>query len=138
MNTDKLELAVDLAAKTGFALVATADNKAIPHIAAAGKVELTEKNCLAVTEWFCPRTVGNLRKSRKISIVIWDKSSDTGFQLIGRLKKTEDMHVLDGYVPAIEGPSPLPQMEKRLTVRIERVSDFKLGPHSDVEEKIDR
>jgi len=138
MKTDKLELAVDLAAETGTVFVATADDKAMPHIAGAGKIELIEKDCLAVTEWFCPRTVDNLQKNRKVSIVVWDKSSDAGFQLLGQLQKIEDMRVLDGYVPALEGRPPLPQIEKRLIVRIDKISDFKLGPHSDAEEEINK
>ncbi len=138
MKADKLKLAVDLAAATGFVLVATADDKAMPHIAGAGRVELIGRDCLAVTEWLCPRTVDNLQKNRRVSIIVWDKPSDTGFQLLGRLEKTEDMRVLDGYAPALEGCPPLPQIEKRLFVKIERISDFKLGPHTDLEEEINR
>ncbi len=134
MKTQNLKKVMTLAEKTGFVFIATADTEAVPHLAAAGKLDLTCDDCLELTEWFCPGTVANLQHNRAISIVVWDKPSDTGYQLIGRVEKIDDMGVLDGYAPGLDTAPPLPQVRRRLLIRTERIIDFKLAPHSDVEE----
>ncbi len=37
------------------------------------------------------------------------------------------------YAPGLEGEPPLPQVKKQLMIEVEKVIEFKLGPHSDVE-----
>ena len=133
MNAGRLAEAVKIGTRAGHVLIATADSAGVPHIAAAGKIELEGRNTVAITEWFCPGTVANLRKNAGVSVVAWDKASDAGYQLIGRLETSSDVAVLDGYAPGLEGEPPLPQVERRLLVRVERVIDFRLGPHSDKE-----
>jgi len=134
MKTDSLQKAVRLAETTGCVFVATSDADGMPHLAAAGKLSYAGKKNVAVTEWFCPGTVANLDNNKYVSIVVWDKDADTGFQLLGRLEKIVDLGVLDGYAPALEKKPPLPQVQRQLLIRIEKILDFKLGPHSDVEE----
>jgi len=133
MNAGKLAQAVKTGTRAGHVLIATADSSGVPHIAAAGKIELEGPSTVAITEWFCPGTVANLRKNAGVSVVAWDKASDAGYQLIGRLEASKDVAVLDGYAPGLEGQPPLPQVEQRLVVRVERVMDFRIGPHSDTE-----
>jgi hypothetical protein len=65
--------------------------------------------------------------------VVWDTKTDTGFQLLGRTEAMEELGILDGYVPEIEGKSPLPQIQRQLLVRVSKVIDFKHAPHSDLE-----
>ena len=134
MKKEKLEKVTCLAEKAGYVFIATADAAGQPHLAAAGKLGLADEDCVTVTEWFCPGTVANLHTNKCVSIVVWAKDSDSGYQLLGRLEKTEDLGVLDGYAPGLEGEPPLPQVEKQLLIRIEKILDFKLAPHSDVEE----
>ncbi len=133
MNAGKLTKAVKIGTQMGHVLIATANSAGIPHVAAAGKIELEGQSTVAITEWFCPGTVANLRKNAGVSVVAWDKASDAGYQLIGRLEMARDVAVLDGYAPGLEGEPPLPQVERRLVVRVERVMDFRIGPHSDTE-----
>jgi hypothetical protein len=130
----KLVEAVALAQKVGHVLIATADNHGMPHVTAAASISLVGIDSVAVTEWFCPGTVANLQKNRSVSIVVWEARPDNGFQLLGRLEKVEDVGVLDGYAAGIEGEHPLPQIEKQLLVKVEKIFDFCMGPHSDVEE----
>lgn len=134
MKTSRLSKAVEIATKAGYVIIATADPGGMPHIAAAGKIELEGDGIAAITEWFCPGTVANLRPNAGVSVVAWDKASDTGFQLLGRLEATADVAMLDGYALGLEGEPPLPQVERRMRIRVEHVMDFKLGPHSDTEE----
>ena len=133
MNAGKLAEAVKIGRRAGHVLIATADSAGIPHVAAAGRIELEGRSTVAITEWFCPGTVANLRKNAGVSVVARDKVSDTGYQLIGRLETARDVAVLDGYAPGLEGQPPLPQVERRLLVRVERAMDFRIGPHSDTE-----
>jgi hypothetical protein len=134
MKIDSLQKAVRLAETTGCVFIATSDAKGMPHLAAAGKLSHAGKKNVTVTEWFCPGTVANLDANKCVSIVVWDKESDNGFQMLGQLEKIEDLGVLDGYAPGLEGKPPLPQVQRRLLIRIEKILDFKQGPHSDIEE----
>ena len=133
MTNEMLESALALAKKVGYVFIATADSQGMPHVTAAAQIASFDRG-VAVTEWFCPGTVANLQKNKCVSIVIWSKDLDNGYQLIGRLAGVEDVGVLDGYSPAREGKPPLPQVEKRLLVKVEKILDFCLGPHSDVED----
>jgi len=134
VKEQKLAEAVGLAEKVGHVLIATADSRGMPHVTAAARISLAGADSVAVTEWFCPGTVANLQKNRSISIVVWESRPDNGFQLLGRLEKVEDVGVLDGYAPSREETHPLPQVEKQLLVKVEKIFDFRMGPHSDVEE----
>ncbi len=133
VKAEKLEKAVGLSRKTGFIMVATASMSPMPHMATAGKMEITDGGYLAVTEWFCPGTIDNLQENKNVSVVVWDKSSDTGYQMLGKLERTEELGILNGYAPELKGRPPLPQVERRLLIKVQKITDFKLGPHSDVE-----
>lgn len=133
MKPESIEKAVALAKKIGHVLIATSDLENIPHIAAAGKLELSGREHLALTEWFCPSTLQNLQDNNFIAVVIWDKNSNSGFQLIAHLEKIQDVAIMDGYSKNTESPTPLPQIERKLILRVAKIIDFTLGPHSDLE-----
>ena len=134
MKTEKLEKAVDLSQRIGFVCVATADRRGMPHIATAGKMELADEGQLAITEWFCSGTTSNLQTNNFVSIVVWDRDSDSGYQMLGRLEGVEELGILNGYAPDMESGPPLPQVERRLLIKVQKIIDFKLGPHSDEED----
>lgn len=134
MKMEKLEKAVGLSQKIGFICIATADKKGVPHLATAGKIELTDEGCVAIREWFCPGTMSNLQTNKCVSIVVWDKDSDSGYQMLGQSKGFEEIGILDGYAPEMEPMPPMPQVERRLLIKVEKITDFKLGPHSDAED----
>ena len=46
----------------------------------------------------------------------------------------EEQAIMNGYVPEMEDPTPPPQVERRLLVRVEKTVRFSHAPHSDVEE----
>ncbi len=133
---EMLKETVHLAKTAGFVMIGTANEQGIPHITAAGRLELTDENGadVAVTEWFCPGTVSNLQKNKNISIVVWTKKMETGYQLLGHLTGVQDIGILDSYSPKVEKEHPMPQVEKQLLVKVEKILEFRLGPHSDVED----
>lgn len=134
MKHSTLIEAVNIGKKAGYVVVATADSNGMPHIAIAGKIELEDQSTTTITEWFCPGTIANLEQNSSVSVVAWDRASDRGFQLLGRLKTENDVAVLNGYAQGLEGEPPLPQVQRRLLIRVEKIMDFKAGPHSDKNE----
>ncbi len=134
MNQKTLHQAVGLAQRLQHVFVATTDGKGLPHMAAAGKLALTPEGRVAVAAWFCPTIVANLQKNRRVSLVIWDPKVDHGYQLLGETEKVEDIAMMNGYAPGVDSQPPLPQVERQLLVRVDKIIDFKHAPHSDVEE----
>lgn len=134
MKTDKLEKVVRLAKDLGYVLIATADHRGMPHMAVAGKLEYTGGQNVTVKEWFCPGTVANLDVNKCISIVAWRRQSDAGYQLLGTVTKILDVGVLNGYAPELERAHPTSQVEKELQVKVEEIIEFKLAPHTDLEQ----
>jgi predicted pyridoxine 5'-phosphate oxidase superfamily flavin-nucleotide-binding protein len=129
---ERLKQVLALAATT--VLVATADDEGRPHVAVAGKIEALADGRVAVSEWFCPGTVSNLRKNPRISVVVWDPVGDAGYQFMGQVEEVEELAFLNGYLPEEEGARPLPQTRRRLTVRVTGILLFSRAPHTDEED----
>lgn len=129
---EKIHRAIDLAVKVGEVFIATADADGWPHMAAARRVVARKDSRIDVTEWFCPGTMANLKKNRRVSVVVWDSKSDTGYQLFGEMEKMLDIGMLDGYTPGMAQKWPMPQVESQLVVHVKKVTDFKRAPHSDI------
>jgi len=66
--------------------------------------------------------------------VVWDPENDTGCQMLGYCERIEDLSVMDGFSREGEKASSLPQVERKLFVRVNKVIHFSHAPHSDVEE----
>jgi hypothetical protein len=131
MNKKTLNRAVALAQRLQHVFIATTDGKGLPHLAAAGKLALTPEGRVAVAAWFCPTTVANLQRNRRVALVVWEPKEDIGYQLLGETEKVEEIAMMDGYAPGIESKFPLPQVERQLLVRVDKIIDFKHAPHSD-------
>lgn len=134
MNRAVLEDAAKLCDKTGHVFVATVNAEAVPHVTAAEMLEVVGDNCVEITEWFCPVTVSNLQVNKSISIVVWDPDSDMGYQLLGNMEKLCDEAVADGYSAELDVGIPKPQVERRITICVDKILDFSVAPHSDVDE----
>lgn len=128
---ERLKQALALAETVTTVLVATADGDGRPHLAVAGKIEALPEGRVAVSEWFCPGTVGNLEKNPRIALVVWDPGTDTGYQLSGEAEQVEESAFLNGYLPEGEGARALPQTRRRLTVRVTGIFAFSRAPHTD-------
>ena len=130
---DFLKKAVELSERTGHCFVATVNSAGVPHLAVAKKIGFAGDD-LVIADWFCPETVTNLTgRNNSISMAVWDPVSNSGFQLIGVVKKKQDLAMMDGYAPDQEAKNGLPQVRRSLTIRIDKIFDFRFGPHSDVE-----
>jgi predicted pyridoxine 5'-phosphate oxidase superfamily flavin-nucleotide-binding protein len=111
-------------------LVATASAEGEPHIAVASNFALATEGQVVVTEWFCPTTVANLAENPEIAVVIWDPTADVGYQIVGRLDRLTERAVADGYLPGEEALD-IPQVDRDLWIRVEKILSFTEGPHTD-------
>jgi len=135
MNQETLENAVALAQKIGHVFAATANDDGLPHVAAAVKMTLiSNEGDIAVEAWYCPTTLINLKQNPLISLIIWDSHADKGYQLLGEMVKVEDVAMMNGYDPKLDVKSTLPQVERRLVIRVKDVLIFSHAPHTDVKE----
>ncbi len=134
MDAKTIKKAVAMGKRLGTVLVATADASGLPHVAVAGKIRLSAEGSLTLSAWFCPGTLTNLKVNPRLALVIWDPRTDTGYQLLGESQKVEDLAILNGYAPEVEGSSPIPQVERELVLRVDKILEFRHAPHSDLEE----
>jgi len=131
---EALNKAVSLAEKLGHLFVATADPSGLPHVAASHEATLIRnETLLSVEAWFCPGTMANLKVNRHIVLVVWDPKTDEGYQILGEAEKIEDVLMMDGYAPEVEGTRTLPQVERRLVIQVDRILRFSHAPHADEE-----
>lgn len=128
-----LDNAIDLAEKLGHVFVATANSAGMPHVAAAAQLSLVSDNRVAVSAWFCPGTIANLGDNNRVALVVWDPDPDRGYQLVGEVEKVEEQAMMNGYSAEAESRSPLPQVERKLLVKIEKVLAFSHAPHNDLD-----
>ena len=134
MKKQAIQWAVSLGQKLQHIFVATSDNRGLPHVCAASRITSILDEKVAVSEWFCPDTLENLKQNRLVALVIWDSTSDKGYQLLGEVEKIEEEAMMNGYASELETKGPTPQVERKLIVRVEKVIDFSHAPHSDIEE----
>jgi hypothetical protein len=134
MNPDSIQKAIALGSEMGHVIVATADRGGAPHVAASSRISMEDDGRIGISEWFCPGTLANLRVNSQIAIVVWDPEKDRGYQLLGRSEGIKDMAFMDGLATGAGTESPLPQVERKILVRVDRVIRFSHAPHSDLEE----
>lgn len=132
MTQVKLVGPVVLAEQLENVFIATSDAAGLPHVSVARSMELLPDSRVAVREWFCPGTMANLTANPQISLVMWDAMLDRGFQLLGSLEAVQELGMIDGYTPREE--INVPQAERRLVIKVDKVLDFTRKPHLDVEE----
>ena len=133
MNRSQLEKAARLSEKTGCTFMATAGGNGIPHVTSSEAMVVAEDGTVELMYWFCLLTMENLRHNSRCSIVVWDEVSDTGYQVLGKVTKTEEMAVLDGYSADLLENKSIPQVKRKLTVEVEKVLAFTRSPHDDRE-----
>ena len=135
VNPQTLNKAVTLGQQVGHIFVCTADPQGLPHVAVAGEITMdSAKDQVAVAAWFCPGTVASVQFNRGVSLVVWEVNRDKGYQLLGEIVRVEDTGMLNGYAPEIEKKSILPQVRRRLVVRVTRILIFTQAPHTDQED----
>ena len=133
-KTETLWKVMALAKTLPHVFIATADAGGLPHLASAERLSLAPDGRVVLADWFCPSTVTNVQQNPRVAIVVWHARADVGYQLLGEVERVRELGILDGYVPGKEGSPPVPQEERELEVRVDRILAFTHAPHSDVSE----
>ena len=135
MKQECLAKVAVLAEKGAYLFVTTAASDGYPHVAPAARLHLSsDKEKMAVDAWFCPGTMENLKGNKKVNLVVWDATLDEGYQLQGKCLGVEDIALLNGYDASLPEKAGLPQVERRIQIRVEKVLSFHRGSHTDQEE----
>lgn len=134
MTPRVLQDVVDLAARGGRILVATANPEGVPHLAAAGTVRDGPNGTLEITAWYCPGTLENLARNPRISLTVWDPTADRGHQLLGDIERIDTRALLDGFAYGLEREGETPQVERTIVMRPRRALVFTHAPHTDRDE----
>ena len=127
MPEDMLDGFMETFRNTGVVLVATSDPEQGAYVAAARRLETFGPDRLSVQAWWCDRTVANLDANPRLSLVVWDPQSGSGYQLLGECQGVENEAWLDGLAEGERGGAPLPQVERNLVVRVRAVFDIIAG-----------
>lgn len=113
-----------------YAIVASADKNGCPHLAAGRELRVPDPCHLVFEAWFCFTTLQNLAENPLVAVVVSDPDTGSGYQFVGRMERSEDTAILDGYVPDLE-TSGMPQVLSRLHLLVENIMAFSAGAHTD-------
>ena len=102
-----------------------------PHVSSATRLVAAGEGCVQLTSFFCPATIENIRSRSKVAVVVMDPWEGDGYQLTGEVAEIEELGVLDGYDPQLEDQPRVPQVQRRLTVRVARALLYSSRPHDD-------
>ncbi len=111
--------------------VASADQRSRPHLAATTGLKVPDSNHIVFEAWFCRRTLENVTEVPRVALAVIDRQSGIGYQFLCRVENTAQIGILDGFSPGAAEEPGFPQVEIRMTVRVEDILEFTQGPHSD-------
>ena len=111
--------------ETRYAFVASADQRARPHLAVARELTVTDGGRRVVFDsWVCPRTLENIAEVPRMALAVVDAATAQGYQLEGFVEAAEEMAMPAEYVG-------LPQVRARIEMRVEAVYELSAEVHND-------
>ena len=114
--------------------VGTSDKKGCVHLAVAEDLKVTGDRHVAFEDWFCYETLENLKANPHITIGVVDPRTKKGYQMIGEVERVNVGAILNGFVGQKEEEwSHYPQSKYQLYIRVDRIFELNIGPHSDEE-----
>lgn len=116
--------------KADYAFVASVNKKGCPHLASGRELRVPDPEHLVFESWFCLTTLQNLAENSKVAVAVADPVSGNGYQFVGRMERSEDAAIMDGYAPDFETPG-MPQVLYRLYVQVESIMAFSAVAHTD-------
>ena len=132
MNVKILKKLDELAHRLDHFFIATANKTGLPHVGVAGKCTVDLEGHIIISAWFCPGTMINLQINSKVALVLWDATVDIGYQVLGEVETIEDMAIMNGYSPERDKIPPLPQIERKLFIKVKEIIGFSQAPHSEL------
>ena len=126
-DPESLAKMVQLAGTVRHLFVATVNEEGTPHLATAEHITLEDWDLVTLTAWFCPQTAKNVQTNPALSVVVWDRDRDVGFQLTGEVEQVVEVTMSNGYIP---GESVVyPQIERKLIIRVRQILNFGHAMH---------
>ncbi len=128
------EYVQDKIAEAKIFIVATADKLGQIHLAAGKGLEIIDDKNVAFANWFCFKTLENLKENPSIAIGFIDSKTGKGYQLLGRVEAIHAGAILDGFTCECEdeeSPVQYPQAQHELTIRISNILELSTDAHSD-------
>lgn len=122
MNSKKLERAIELGRKTGHFFIALMGSDGFPYVNSARQIEKVGDNQVAIEEWICPLTVKHVMEHPKMAVLIWDPTVDNGYEILGEVLMFENQAFLNGFAPEVEESNYLPQVQRKLIIRADRIT----------------
>jgi len=113
------------------AYVASADDRGQPHLAVSKLIRILDAEHVSFTGWFCPQTAENVAKNPKVAVSVWDATHDHGYQLVGEVTNATVTATLDHWPGPERDYGPIPQEERRLTIRVDAAMELQSGMHTD-------
>lgn len=114
--------------------VGTSDKTGGVHLAVAEGLKVPDDRHVAFEDWFCHKTLENLKPNANITIGVVDPRTKKGYQLIGEVERVNIGAILNGFAGQKEEQwSHYPQSTHQLYIRVDRIYELNIGPHSDEE-----
>jgi general stress protein 26 len=113
-----------------IAFVASTDESGHPHLAAGTGLEVRQGRYLNFENWFCTTTLRNVARNPNIAVAVTTADGRAGYQFLGRVSRSEEEAIIDGYAPKVEKPGT-PQALIRMIVEVEEIMEFSAGVHTD-------
>lgn len=118
----------------GVFYIGTSDQAGSVHLAVAEGLKVPDDRHVAFEDWFCHQTLENLKPNPRITIGVVDPRTKKGYQLIGEVEKVNIGAILNGFAGQKEKQwSHYPQSKYQLYIRVDRIYELNIGPHSDEE-----
>ncbi|MGE5258155.1 MAG: hypothetical protein ACM3KE_15855 [Hyphomicrobiales bacterium] len=124
MNSKKLERAIALGKRIEHFFVAFMGSDGFPYVNSARKIEPAGDNQFAIEEWVCPLTLKHVKENPRMAVLIWDPAVDTGFEILGEVLMFENQAFLNGFAPEVEVSGYLPQVQRQLIIRADKITAF--------------
>lgn len=116
--------------EVNWAIVASADQRARPHLAASRGLKVPDPDHVVFESWFCRKTLENVSEVPRVAMVVVAPGTGAGYQLTGMVESVSEIGILDGFAPGMEAPGT-PQVQWRISVRVEEIMEFTPGAHTD-------
>lgn len=118
----------------GYFSVGTSDQTGGVHLAVAVDLKVPDDEHVAFEDWFCRRTLENIKVNPRLTIGAVDSRTKRGYQLIGEVERVNTGAILNGFAEEKEDEwSHYPQSAHQLYIRVDRILELNIGPHSDEE-----
>jgi predicted pyridoxine 5'-phosphate oxidase superfamily flavin-nucleotide-binding protein len=123
--SEKLELAMQMAERARYVLLATVDESGTPRLTPVEECSPAGEGRLSIRAWVEVPPLHDRGGRSGMVLLLWDEHG-RGYQLTGRALQSLDTAVLNGLAD-VEQQTHFPQVERDILMQVESVEDFHLA-----------